>query len=236
LEAEKMLKLRFVLAVTFMLILTASCASHKAAQIPPLAFDLEAQQNQTMCEGVVLMAKPIHSKTDQEQYFDVDLLEDGILPIQVHVCNKGHENPIVLSPESLNLINASGDRMPICSHEQVMDSAKRSYWRTAGWGAAFGLIGIIPSLINVSNTNKQIEADFSSRELKGGTVVNGGTTEGLVFFSVPPEINSLNGWKLSLLVSDSVEDQKILVEQGLHGTVVPRPKPKVKEPDEASDK
>ncbi len=34
--------------------------------------------------------------------------------------------------------------------------AKKSYWRTAGWGGAFGIVGIIPSLINVSNTNDKI--------------------------------------------------------------------------------
>jgi len=200
------------------------CASHNAAQAPQLGFDLYAQQNKVETHGLILMAKPIHLKSELERYFDNDLLKSGVLPIQIHVLNKSYERPVVFSTDGINLIDPSQARAPMLSGDQLMKKVKKSFWRTAGWSVAFGVFGLIPSAINVSKTNKKIQADYESRMVRGGNLIPGAVTEGTAFFSVPPDISSLNGWKVSLILVDPTKDERIVIEYGLQGTVVPRPK------------
>ncbi|MBW6486004.1 MAG: hypothetical protein K0B01_07660 [Syntrophobacterales bacterium] len=106
------------------------------------------------------------------------------------------------------------------STDQVIAKAKKSYWRTAGWGVAFGIVGIIPSLINVSNTNDKIQADYESRMLKSGNLVADGQTAGLVFFNVPDNISNLSGWKVALILKDVETSSDIVLEHGISGTIV----------------
>jgi len=200
------------------------CASYKAARQPVLSYDLQAQQDKMENEGVVCMIKPIHLKSELERYFDDDLLQYGILPVQVYLCNKSHGRNVIFSTEGINLINRSNSRPPVLSSEQVIDKARKSYWRTAGWAVAFGVSGLIPSAINVSNTNKKTQADYESRMIKGGNLIPDGVTEGLAFFSVPPDIGSLNGWRIGIILKDPQSSQDIVMNYGLSGTVIPRPK------------
>ncbi len=64
-----------------------------------------------------------------EAYFDDDLLKYGILPVQIFLCNKSHSCSVGFSVDSINLIDPSNARSPVMSCEQVLDKAKRSYWR-----------------------------------------------------------------------------------------------------------
>jgi hypothetical protein len=82
--------------------------------------------------------------------------------------------------------------------EQVYGKASKSYGRALGWGVAFGLLGAIPSAINVAVVNEKIKADYESCMIKNGELVSGGYTEGSMFFSIDKEIESLDGWKLQL--------------------------------------
>ena len=107
------------------------------------------------------------------------------------------------------------------SSEQVIDKAKKSYWRAAGWGVAYGVFGLIPSMINVSSTNKTIPADYESRIIKGGNLICGGVTEGLAFFSVPEDLSNLSGWKVSVILKDIESSEDIVLEHGLSGTIIP---------------
>jgi hypothetical protein len=216
------MRLKETLLFALTLVLCSSCASYKAARQPALSYDLEAQGNKVEEQGIVCMVKPIHLKSELETYFDDDLLQYGVLPMQIYLSNKEHGRNVVFSTDGINLIEPSSTRCPVMSCDQVLEKAKKSYWRTAGWGAAFGIFGIIPSAINVSNTNKKIQADYESRAIKGGNLIPDGVTEGLVFFSVPPDISSLNGYTVSIILKDPQEGQDIDIKYGLSGTVVPR--------------
>lgn len=197
------------------------CAAHNAARQPALSYDPKAQENKIDRDGVTLMAKPFHLKSELSTYFDDDLLKYGILPVQINLQNKSYPNSVVMSIDGINLIDPTGTRNPSLSFEQVYDKVKRSQWRTVGWGVAFGIFGIIPSLINVSNTNDKIRADFESRLLKSGNIVPGGMTDGLMFFSVPEDLSNLSGWKISVTLKDIKSTKDIILEYGLSGTIVP---------------
>jgi len=218
------------------LIVSSGCATHKAARQPDLAYDLKAQENKTEMDGITLMVKAFHLKSELETYFDEDLLKYGVLPIQINLQNKSYERTVVFSIDGINLIDPTGTRNPVMSSEQVVDVAKKSYWRTAGWGVAFGLFGAIPSVINVSKTNKKIQADYEARMIKGGNLIGGGVTEGLAFFSVPEDLSSLTGWKVSVILKDIEMQKDINLEYGLSGTIIAPKKRKQKTEEKKEDK
>lgn len=203
------------------LILTYGCATHNVARQPDLSYDLKAQESKVDNDGITLMVKAFHLKSELSTYFDDDLLKYGVLPVQINLQNKSYPNPIVMSTDGINLIDATGTRNPGMSCEQVYEKMKKSQWRSVGWGAAFGIFGIIPSLVNVSNTNEKILTDLESRMMKGGNIICGGMTEGLTFFSVPEDLSNLSGWKISLILKDIKATKDIILEYGLSGSVVP---------------
>jgi hypothetical protein len=232
------MKLRNFFILCFSLVVLTSCATHKAARQPNLSYDLRAQENKVDNKGVILMAKCFHLKSEMVTYFDDDLLQYGLLPVQINLKNNSYPRTLVLNADRINLIDPTGVRISIMSYDQVIDKAKKSYWRTAGWAVAFGLLGAIPSLINVSNTNEKIQADYESRMLKCGNLNCGSETEGLTFFSVPEDLNSLNGWKISVILKDIETENDIILDYGLYGTIVPpkERKSKVEDNDHYSEK
>ena len=226
------MKTKRSLLILPLMFLATYCASHKAVRPPNLAYDMKAQEDKVENQGIILMVKYFHLKSELETYFDEDLLKYGILPIQINIQNKAHPNPVVVSTAGINLIDPSEARSPLMSSQQVIDKAKKSYWRSAGWGVAFGIFGLIPSLVNVSNTNKKIQADYESRMLKSGNLVCGGMTEGLAFFSVPQDLSNLSGWKLAVVLKDIKDSENIILECGLSGTIIP---PKERKPKQDHD-
>lgn len=208
----------FIICLIFFL--SYGCASHKAALQPNLSYDLKAQENKIDKEGITMMVKAFHLQSELTTYFDDDLLKYGMLSIQVNLQNKSYPNTVVLNIDGINLIDPTGTRNPGLSCEQAYDKMKRSQWRSVGWGVAAGLFGVIPSLINVSNTNDKIRADLESRMMKGGNIINGGMTEGLAFFMVPEEISGLSGWKVAIILKDIRDAKDIVLEYGLSGTII----------------
>ncbi len=229
------MNLRLFFIFCLVLVSFFGCATHKAARQPELSYDLRAQENKIEQDGISYLVKCFHLKSDLETYFDDDLLKYGILPVQINLQNKSYPRPVVLSKSGINLIDPTGTRHPIMPSEQVIDKVKKSYWRAAGWGVAAGIFGIIPSMINVSNTNKKIQADYESRMIKGGNLIRGGVTEGLVFFSVPEDLSSLTGWKVSVILKDIESANDIILEYGLFGTIVPPKERKQKEGEKEGD-
>ncbi len=219
--------------IVMLLVLSTACSTHKAVRQPNLTYDLNAQQNKMNQNGLELMIKPIHLKSELTTFFDDDLLEYGILPVQVALCNKTEET-IHFSTEGINLIDPSGNRCPLMPVQSVVDKTKKSYWRSAGWGVAFGVFGLIPSAINVSNTNKKIQADYDSRILKSGNMVSGAVTEGMAFFEVPENFNTLDGWKLAITYKDPLNDKMEIIEYGMTGNIKKRELPENKSTDSSA--
>jgi len=220
----KISRLTILCGIFLSFCMVTSCASHKAAQLPQLNLDVNAQQDKVEQRGFVGMVKPIHLESELKTYFDYDLITDDILPVQITILNKAYGKPCMFSPTGINLVDTSGNRMPMLSMEQLMDKIQKSYWRSVGWGAAFGLLGAIPAAINVAKTNEKIRADYETRSLKNGPIIPGAFMEGVAFFSIPPQTNDLNGWKLTVLLSDPVDSTNIGIEKTIAGKIESRSK------------
>ena len=189
-----------------MILITAlmffGCATHTPIKQPNLNSNLEAQQTKQILNQVEIMARPIHRKSENKAYYNEDLILYGVLPF--HVCFKNNDPnaSCQINLENAALVDPDGSPRPPLTLEQVCEKASKSYIRTAGWGVAFGLLGAIPSAINVATVNEKIKADYESCMIKGGELVSGGYTEGSIFFSIDSKIESLDGWKLQLCLNN----------------------------------
>ena len=188
---------RTLLVIIVIPFLAYGCATHNAVKPPMLGFNLNAQSNKISENGVECMAKAYSQKSKLEQYFGQDLLEYGILPVHVSLTNKSNSN-LVIDTQAFSIVDITGSSSSPMSMDQVCDEANKSYWRTAGWTVLFGVFGIIPSAINVNNTNKKIRSDYESRTLESGNLVTGGITEGIIFFPVRKGLNTLSGMTLRI--------------------------------------
>jgi hypothetical protein len=191
---------RLLVIVCFFLfsgLFLSGCASHKPLKQPNLGADLAAQQTKETHHGVEVMIRAVHQKDLLSSYYDEDLILYGVLPVQVCIDNLSDQERY-LGVEYATLLSPDGIQRSPLSLEEVFDRAKKSYWRTAGWGVAFGLLGAVPSIINVSSTNEQLKADYDSSMLKSGNMVEKARAEGSVFFEVDPQLASLDGWQFKI--------------------------------------
>lgn len=185
-------------ATLLIIFLTASgCATHATIKHPNLSANLDAQQSRKALNGVDIMARPVHSKSELNAFYDEDLIQYGVLPFHVWFKNNTDSSCSVGQPYAV-LTGTDGSVLSPMTLDQVYERASKSYLRTVGWGAAFGLVGAIPSVINVALVNEKIRADYESCMLKTGDLAGNAYTEGSIFFNVDSQITSLDGWKLKI--------------------------------------
>jgi hypothetical protein len=186
-------------AVTLMIIflVASGCATHAPIKHPNLSANLDAQQNRKALNGVDIMARPVHSKSELDAFYDEDLIQYGVLPFHVSLKNNTDRSCGVSQSYAL-LTGPDGSARSPMTLDEVYSRASKSYLRSAGMGAAFGLIGAIPTLINVALVNDKIKADYESCMIKNGDLVGNGYTEGSIFFDIDSQITSLDGLKLKI--------------------------------------
>lgn len=210
-------KSSIIFSIFFIFSFLVGCATHSAIKQPNLYSDMKAQQDKQTIDQVEITVKPVVSKSDNKAYYDEDLILYGVLPF--HVCFK-NTNPNAscrIEPEKAVLVDPDGTSNPPLTLEEVYGKASKSYFRALGWGAAFGLLGAVPSAINVAVVNDKIKADYESCMIKSGELVSGAYTEGSLFFAIDNKIASLDGWKLQFDFGD--ENSPKLFSFGLSGEV-----------------
>lgn len=178
------------------------CAAHSTIKAPNLMANMEAQENKQSVNQVEVMVRPIVSKSDNKAYYDEDLIMYGVLPFHVCFRNTASDGSCHIAAEKTVLMDPNGASNPPLTLKEVYGKASKSYLRTLGWGAAFGLVGAIPSAINVAVVNERLKADYASCMVKSGDLVGGTHTEGSIFFGIDNKIESLDGWKLQFDFTD----------------------------------
>jgi len=212
-----------LVAILLSLGVLAGCASHNTVQAPDLNYNLKAQEQRIEQDGVLYMAKAIHKKEEVEQYFGKDLLKNGVLPVQVFMQNKSHNGTFLYDSSRTQLKTSDGQALQVLPLNDVYEEAKTSMGQAVLWGAGFGLIGAAASAYNISETNDKIKADLDNKMLKNGALSQGASTQGFLFFNVPKDLASLNGWKLNLTLKDP-EHLTTVLNQEFSDTVDPRKK------------
>ena len=207
------------------LFLFSGCAYHMVHRQPDLSHDVKAQKSEVSKDGICLMAKCIHLKSEMKTYFDRDLVHYGILPVQIYIQNKSYPRTVVLNIDGINLIDLTGAKNPIMSCDQIIAKRKENlYFMLGAASALLNPIGSVPDSYSKLDKIKKIKSDYKSYSIKFGNIISGGVTEGFAFFSIPKDAESLNGWKISVVLKDTVTNNDIILDHVLSGSIVPAKK------------
>ena len=178
-------------------VLVFGCATHSSINTPDLASNSDCLAEKQVSNDVEVMMLAIHDKQSLKSYFDEDLIGLGILPVKVSIDNIG-ENPCFIGVEYAHIADPHDAKSPALTLEEVYSRTSKSYWRTAGWGVAFGLLGALPSAVNVASTNQKIKADYETCMLKDGRLPAKTHTDGTLFFAIDEKIESLDDWTFNI--------------------------------------
>lgn len=131
-------------------------------------------------DGVTLGIEPMFDRETSEQYFEVDMLGRGILPIYVVVENQTPGRTLLVSREQFAVVgaNAAGDKN---------DVASSTPGAVVAWTGAVALssVGLMVGLAMVADA-ENIKTNFDRKAMQSQTVSAGSATSGFVFFRIPP--------------------------------------------------
>lgn len=116
--------------------------------------------------GVAVTVDEIADSARVSQYFGVDLLADGLLPVNIIVSNYGRHR-VAIKPADILLLNGRAVIDPLPA-EQVAAIAKRRMGRLR------------------AETARDVEEYFASLALQETTLAPNGSYQGVLFFPRPP--------------------------------------------------
>ena len=130
-------------------------------------------------------ADPHVTKERIKSVFDGDLIEEGVLPIQVLVRNDGERRALIRSSD-MTLALPNGNQIGSAGATAVAARFEQGIGDVVGWGIAFGVIGILAASANKDKVRSARLADYRSKELAEVTLGRGESAHGFVFF-IPPQ-------------------------------------------------
>lgn len=164
--------------------------------------------------GVEVSMEEFASPSKSRRAFDAEVAANGVLPLLVHIENRGAEAYKVRRDQ----ITASLDGQPlapIAGYEAAEIGAARNpilpaLVNTAALGPLgmyFGVFTLAASASHTQSVNRRIEQHFESLELTDMIVKPGETTAGFVFFKTPGSANRLDKLVVDLtLEADAPEE------------------------------
>jgi len=205
------------------LFLLSGCTYYMVRHHPDLSHDVKAQESEVNKNGIILMVKCIHIKSEMKTYFDRDLVHYGILPVEIYIQNKSYPRTVFLNIDGINLIDLTGAKNPIMSCDQIIDKVKEKQYFMIGTAIGIATFnpGVIPDSLLYSRRIEKFQYSYKSHSIKFGNLISGGVTEGFTFFNIPEDLNDLNGWKISIVLKDKETKNDIIIDYALSGNIVP---------------
>lgn len=129
-------------------------------------------------------ADPYVTKERVKSVFDADLIEEGVLAIQVFVRNDGARQVLVRNSD-MTLALPEGNQIGSAGATAVAARFEQGVGSVVGWGIAFGAIGMLAASANKDRVRSARLADYRSKELVEVSLGPGEFAHGFVFF-IPP--------------------------------------------------
>ncbi|MBI2161195.1 MAG: hypothetical protein HYU25_12625 [Candidatus Rokubacteria bacterium] len=172
--------LALVLAMSLAL---SGCASYTAGAA--LVPKQEAMPAWASAGVLGVGADPYVTKERVKSVFDGDLVEEGVLAIQVLVRNNGERRALVRSSD-ITLALPGGSQIGSAGATAVAARFEQGVGDVVGWGIAFGVIGMLAASANKDSVRSARLADYRSKELAEAFLGPGESAHGFVFF-IPPQ-------------------------------------------------
>lgn len=127
------------------------------------------------------------TKAKSEKTFDMDLRDDGVLPLLVTLQNGGKQ---AVDVKTMDIVLRDGaNNLKLLTPEEAATKAKKSAaGRAIGWSLIVPIISIpiaaTASVMHTNKVNRQIMEDFTAKSFASETVSPGKEKSGFLFFDV----------------------------------------------------
>ena len=157
------------------------CASYSARSAPvPKLETLPASASQG---EIVIGADPYVQEERQIAVFDGNLVEEGILPIQLFVLNNGTRK-VLIRRSDIVLLSSDGNQLTPAGAFAVASKLEKTsshFWPTF----FFGIVGAFAAESASDTAKTARREDCQSKEFKDITLEKAGSSFGFVYF-IPP--------------------------------------------------
>ncbi len=197
-------------SVLFLLscVLVTSCASYNAALIEDSEDTIVFNEHSLSSSETSLQWSVFHDPELVKKYYSRDLLERGIVPVEMVVTNNAEDAMISLDPGLITITDENGSTFDTLPVSVAIDRARFSQGQTAAWTIGFGLIGAAISASNVSKANSALGEDFRLKALNSQLIQPNESARGTLFFSVDSSVTTLDGSVLEVPLTDSFGGQE----------------------------
>lgn len=156
-------------------------------------------------EQVAVAAEPFNTR-DKADFFRVDYLKYGFMPIRIIVTNNS-DRPISLNEARIDFISAAGDKIPAAVPEDI----DRRTTNLGNPNKRIPLPGPLPSIHGKPHSDdKKIQQDFSDFEYSAITVKPHTTEAGFLFYDMQGlGSNPLRGARLELRELEDADGKQL---------------------------
>lgn len=204
---------RLLVLLLSSLIPITGCASYSATSAPiPKGADMLVWQSQ---DGVAVGADPYVAVEEQEAVFDVNLMAEGVMAVQVLVQNDT-DRRILVRRSDMVLLLPDGTQLSPAGATQTA-SRLESSGGVIGATVAFGLIGFLVASSAEDKAREARQSDYRSKEFNDATLGKGESAHGFVYFIPPPGIPAFNEATLKVRCVDTDEGTSTAILLALSG-------------------
>ncbi len=127
------------------------------------------------------------SKAKSEKTFDMDLREDGVLPLLVTLQNNGKQS-LAVKTMDITLRDGANTLKMLSPEEAAQKAKKNAAGRAIGWSLIVPIISIpiaaTASVMHTNKVNRQIREDFTAKNFSSTSVVPSKDATGFLFFDI----------------------------------------------------
>ena len=168
------------------LLMVIGCASYEPEQ-EGRDVSLPGEEIVVEQDQLVVRLHPVFEKTAARNYFGINPAASHMMPAMLSLENVGDEI-VRLDLEESYLVMRADEQWHVLALDEAIDRALRSDAEVIGWALAFGTVGAIISMDNVTTTNRTLEQDYHAKHFRP-VVINGGQSgHGVVFFERPVRV------------------------------------------------
>ena len=206
--------MRYTVIGLALLLLGSGCASYEptATAMPSPTVQ---QEDWHVQNGMAVAAYPIVEEPQQQQMFDANLNDTGVIPIQVVIENRTERVKWV---RPVDMVMTLPDKRTF--GPTAVDSVAARVdedGSIAGSYLAFGIIGYVVAS-NAENSAKQARtADYEAKSLRSSKLSQDQSSHGFVFFIPPPGTGELDEATLSVFFVDDQEAASERIDVPLTG-------------------
>lgn len=181
----------------FCLVMMPGCASYSPALVRLDSFGPNAIRQES--DTLTIFLEEYGTEEKCQRAFDMNLPNDGVLPLLLSIQNSGQESCEV---RLMDIVLKNGDAPVklLTPAEAAAQARKNAVGRAFGWSMIVPIISIpvaaTASVIHTNKVNKQIVQDFSAKSFPEGTIMPKKDRSGFLFVQLDKNWADLSGLTL----------------------------------------